>query len=71
MKLLLCPDRDDLPEDAAAEIRHGEGAHSGHVLGYWDADAVRYVVSVHGTSAASRDLIERIVEDLDIVDGSS
>jgi hypothetical protein len=49
-------------------IRHGEGAHAGHALGYWDLGGVRYVVSVHGTSDSSRQLIETLIAEVDLVD---
>lgn len=68
---LQCPELDDLPEDAAAMIRHGEGAHTGHTLGYWDLDGVRYVVSVHGASDVSRRLIDELVAAVSPLEDSS
>jgi len=68
VRLLLCPDRDELSDESAAMIRHGEGAHAGHALGYWDLGGVRYVVSVHGTSDSSRQLIETLIAAVDLVD---
>lgn len=66
--VLSCPDVTELPEQGQARIRHGEAAHSGHLLAYWDLDEVRYAVSVHGTSPASRQVIEQTVGAINLVD---
>ena len=68
VRLLACPGRDELSAESAAMIRHGEGAHTGHALGYWDVGGVRYVVSVHGTSDSSRQLVETLIAEVDLVD---
>jgi len=44
-----------------ASIRHGEGAHAEHLLGYWDGRGVRSAVSVHRTTDRSSALLERLV----------
>lgn len=62
--VLDCPERSD---ESAANTRHGEGAHAGHLLGYWDAEGIRYVVSVHGKSAASRTLLEHLIASIELV----
>jgi len=62
----------DCPVPTAADeasIRHGEGAHSGHVLGYWDEGGVRNVVSVHGGSTEpNRALLAEIASSVEIVE---
>jgi hypothetical protein len=62
--LLDCP-----PSSAASEaiVRHGEGIHAGHLLGYWDSNGVRYAVSVHGVTDESSALLERLVSSVELV----
>jgi hypothetical protein len=62
--VLECPP--DSPQ-AQANIRHGEGAHIEHLLAYWDADGVRYVVSVHRTAVGTRVLLEHLVSTIELV----
>ena len=62
--LLECPP--DSPQ-ARANIRHGEGAHIEHLLAYWDSHGIRYVVSVHRTSAGDRPLLERLVSSIELI----
>jgi hypothetical protein len=52
---------------AQAAIRHGEGAHSGHLLGFWDEGGVRYVVSVHGATEQNRSLLRGVVSSIEVV----
>jgi hypothetical protein len=63
--VLECPPR--TPE-AEAKIMHGEGAHTEHVLGYWDEGRVRNVVSVHGSTEPNRSLLRRVASSIEIVD---
>lgn len=51
-----------------SNVRHGEGAHAGHLLGFWDVAGVRNVVSVHGHGEQSRRLVEEVVEAIDLID---
>lgn len=53
--------------EAQANARHGEGVHAEHLLGYWDSDGVRYVVSVHRTVDGTRALLERLVSSVELV----
>ncbi len=63
--LLQCPP--DSPQ-ARANIRHGEGAHVEHLLAYWDSHGIRYVVSVHRTTAGDRPLLlERLVSSIELI----
>jgi hypothetical protein len=62
--LLECPP--DSPQ-ARANIRHGEGAHIQHLLAYWDNHGIRYVVSVHRTTAGDRPLLERLVSSIELI----
>ena len=64
--LLECPNA-RTPE-AEIGITHGEGAHSEHLLGYWDQDGVRNVVSVHGPTEPNRSLLRRIVSSIEIIE---
>jgi hypothetical protein len=63
--VLDCPSR--TPE-AEARIMHGEGAHTEHILGYWDEGGVRNVVSVHGATEQNRSLLRRVVSSIQIID---
>ena len=63
--VLHCP---DATAESQANTRHGEGAHAGHLLAYWDQDGVRYVVSVHGTSSAAERLLSQLAQNIDVVD---
>jgi hypothetical protein len=62
--LLECPP--DSPQ-ARANIRHGEGAHIEHLLAYWDSHGIRYVASVHRTTAGDRALLERLVSSIELI----
>ncbi len=62
--LLECPP--DSPQ-ARANIRHGEGAHIEHLLAYWDSHGIRYVVSVHRTTADDGRLLERLVSSIELI----
>jgi hypothetical protein len=64
LALLDCPP--STPKSQGA-TRHGEGAHAGHVLGYWDEGGVRYVVSVHGATKPIRELLRQVVSSIEIV----
>ena len=63
--LLECPPPSP---GAEADIRHGEAIHAGHLLGYWDAHEVRYVVSVHGMTEAHRALLEQLASSIELVE---
>jgi hypothetical protein len=63
--VLHCPPR--TPE-IEPQIMHGEGAHVEHVLGYWDENGVRYVVSVHGVTEASMGLLQHVIASIEIVE---
>ena len=63
--LLGCPQSS--PE-AEANMRHGEGIHAEHLLGYWDDHEVRYAVSVHGATDANRALLEQLVSSIELVE---
>jgi hypothetical protein len=63
--LLTCPSTDTL--EAESGIQHGEGAHTLHLLGYWDEADIRYVVSVHGHRAAARRLLAEVAASIDLV----
>jgi hypothetical protein len=65
LTLLECPTTRTL--EAQAEIRHGEGAHSEHLLGHWDESGVRYVVSVHGHSAEAEQLVVDVAASIELV----
>ena len=65
--VLTCPEN---AEGADANIRHGEGAHVGHLLGYWDEGGIRYVVSVHDQSTSGRELLTDIASDVTLTDGA-
>jgi hypothetical protein len=62
--VLECPPATSRAQGAT---RHGEGAHAGHVLGYWDEGGVRYVVSVHGATKPNRELLRRVVSSIEII----
>jgi hypothetical protein len=62
--VLACGER---TAEAATQVRHGEGAHYAHLLGYWDEAGIRYVVSIHGHSAANRELIGAMAESIQLV----
>jgi len=62
--VLACPESS--PE-SQANNRHGEAAHAGHLLAAWDADGVRFVVSVHGRSAANLELLEAVLQAIQVV----
>jgi hypothetical protein len=59
-----CPSRSARMERL---IRHGEGAHTDHVLFAWGGSGIDYVASAHGDTAANARLITQIVESIDIV----
>lgn len=61
--LLACPPR---TLEAEADMRHGEGAHAEHLLGYWDDHGTRYVVSVHGTTDDHRSLLEQLISSIQL-----
>jgi hypothetical protein len=63
--VLDCP-----PSSPGAQraIMHGEGAHAGHLLGYWDEGGVRYVVSVHGSTKPHRRLVRQLVSSIEIIE---
>jgi hypothetical protein len=63
--LVNCP-----PSSAASQVsnRLGEGVYAAHLLGYWDTNEVRYVVSVHRGPDGSRDLLERLVSSIELVE---
>jgi hypothetical protein len=63
--VLECPP--DSPQ-AQANIRHGEGAHIEHLLAYWDSQEIRYVVSVHRTTADDRPLLEQLVSSIELIE---
>ena len=48
-------------------IRHGEGAHAGHLLFAWSASGIDYVASAHGDTATNARLLEQIVASIDLV----
>jgi hypothetical protein len=48
-------------------IRHGEGAHTEHVLFAWSVSGIDYVASAHGDTAANARLLTQVVESTDIV----
>jgi hypothetical protein len=62
--LLECPPSS---EASQASIRHGEGVHAEHLLGYWDSRGVHYAVSVHRTPDRRSTLLERVVSSIEIV----
>lgn len=62
--VLECPP--DSPQ-AQANIRHGEGAHTEHLLAYCDSHGVRYVVSVHGTTVGNHALLERLISSIELI----
>jgi hypothetical protein len=62
--LLACPPSSEASE---ASIRHGEGVHAEHLLGYWDSSGVRYTVSVHRTPDHRSTLLERLVSSIELV----
>jgi hypothetical protein len=62
--LLECPPSS---LEAQTNVRHGEGTHAEHLLGYWDSHGVRYVVSVHRTADRSSALLERLVSSIELV----
>jgi hypothetical protein len=63
--LLECP---PATPEAEARIMHGEGAHTEHLLVYWDEGGVRNVVSVHGSTKPNRSLLRRVVSSIEIID---
>jgi hypothetical protein len=65
--LLDCPPR--TPE-VDRQIMHGEGAHVEHVLGYWDENGIRYVVSVHGATDSNKSLLAQVIASIEIVERS-
>ena len=62
--VLECPDSS---ADSQAHAQHGEGVHEGHLLGYWDVDGVRYVVSVHEASTLSQQFLTEVVDGVELV----
>jgi hypothetical protein len=62
--VLECPP--DSPQ-ARATIRHGEGAHVEHLLAYWDSQGIRYVVSVHRTTAGDGRLLKRLISAIELI----
>jgi hypothetical protein len=63
--LLDCP---PLVLSEGAMIAHGEGAHAGHLLGYWDEGGIRDVVSVHGSTKPHRRLLRQLVASIEIIE---
>jgi len=63
--LLACPPRS---LEAEANMRHGEGAHAEHLLGYWDDHGIRYVVSVHGTTDDHHSLLEQLISSIQLTE---
>jgi hypothetical protein len=59
--VLTCAEKD---EGADATVRHGEGAHYGHLLGYWEEAGIRYVVSVHDQGPSGRELLGAIASSI-------
>jgi hypothetical protein len=53
---------------AQRAIMHGEGAHTEHLLGYWDEGGVRYAVSVHGSTKPNRRLLRQLVSSIEIIE---
>ena len=47
---------------------HGEGAHTGHVLGYWDENGIRYVVSIHGATEPNQEFLQQIIASIEIIE---
>jgi hypothetical protein len=66
--VLDCPPR--TPE-VDRQIMHGEGAHVEHVLGYWDENGIRYVVSVHGATDSNKSLLAQVIASIEIVERSA
>jgi hypothetical protein len=64
LRVLRCAEKD---EGADAVVRHGEGAHYGHLLGYWDEAGVRYVVSVHDQGRRGRDLLMAVTSEIALI----
>jgi hypothetical protein len=62
--LLDCPPR---TAELERQIMHAEGAHTEHILGYWDEKGVREVVSVHGATEANTLLLRQVVASIEIV----
>jgi hypothetical protein len=52
---------------AEAEARHGEGAHTGHLLLAWSEGEINYAVSAHGHNDANRRLLVKLVKSIDVV----
>ena len=64
VSLLECPEASSESERATL---HGEGAHAGHTLGYWDVSGIRYAISVHGLSVDARRLVERMIQGIELI----
>jgi hypothetical protein len=61
--VLECPNAAKLQ----GQIMHGEGAHSEHVLAYWDENGVRHAVSVHGATKPNTSLVQEVIASIEIV----
>ena len=69
LTLLDCPTP---TAEQEASIVHGEGAHASHLLGYWDANGIRNVVSVHGGATPSnRSLLQQLAASIELVNMST
>ena len=64
MRLLTCVESS---AELQANVQHGEGAHAGHILGYWDDAGVRYSISVHGDGDQNRMLVNEVFEAISLV----